>query len=119
LVSLIHASSWVNMVFCTMFVHFAQASFDTGATVACPGWVQVACGVHAARFGAHSAVQESAKHVAFALCGREFASSVARLHVRVTLYDVLPPTWLVGNEEGVWVDSVFCGCRAVQCNDKD
>jgi hypothetical protein len=106
-------------VFCTMFVHFAQAPFDTGATEACPGWVQVARRVHAARFGVHSAVQKSGKHVAFALCGREFASSVARPYERKTLHDVLPPSWLVGNEGGVWVDSVFFGCRAVQCNDKD
>jgi hypothetical protein len=75
-----------------MFAHFAPAPFDTGATEACPGRVQVARGVHAARFGAHSAVQKSAKNVTFPLCGRELASSVARRHVRVTLYDVLPPT---------------------------
>ncbi len=48
LVSLILTSSWVNMVFCTMFAHFAPASFDTGATEACPKWVLVACWVRTA-----------------------------------------------------------------------
>lgn len=112
LVFLILTSTWVNMVFCTMFACFAPYSHDMDASEACSGrvlGVGEGCSVYSR---AYSAVRKSAKAVTFALWGREFVSPVACQYLPVVVGDVFPLKGLSADEEALFVVSVLCGDHA-------